>query len=244
MKFLRNLFNSNSVEPLVLQDEVWKEVYSNLKAIGGGDYVLPSKNLNIIFWADDETNQNILNSAYNSGKLEKFLTGKLAEERCTTTLNLSFQVVANRPANWNNKQNFALNFGSISQQPPTVIIKILIGTASEENFTFNQTTINLGRGKQAKDKYDSVVRVNHVDFLDTNEGANGYVSQLHAQITYRDNTFYLSDSGFEFGRPTNGTRLFRQGNEVAKLNGDQKIPLQNGDEIHLGKAQIRFEIES
>ncbi len=242
------LFKSDSVaEPLVLQNDIWKKVVSDLKAIGSGEYHLPSNQIGISILAPQNEDKNLLNAAFGNGRLESFLAQKLAEEKCRQTVKVILNYIDEPNENWKNGQVFEINYdGNSASQTPTVIIKILNGTAVKKRYKLSKETINIGRSAQALDKYGTPIRKNDVVFQDIAEEPNNYVSKIHAQIQYNsaENIFYLSDSGFEYGLTTNGTRLFRQGNLIAKLNADQKVPLQNGDEIHLGKASVRFEMPS
>lgn len=245
-KKLLKIFNTNTIlEPLVLQNDIWKAVVSDLKAIGGGEYILPSNQLAVSILASSNENRNLLNAAFGSGRLGSFLTQKLSEESCRQTIKVYLNYLDKPAEDWKIGQSFAVNYGGNSTyQIPTVIVKIIDGVATKKRYKFTKETINIGRSAEALDKYGTVIRKNDVVFEDITTEPNNYVSKLHAQITYNaaENAFYLSDSGFEYGSTTNGTRIFRQGNLVAKLNADQKIPLENGDEIHLGKAKLKFEI--
>ena len=248
LKKLLNYLKPNPVsEPLVLRNEIWKAVFSDLKAIGNGEFNLPSNQIVVSIFAPGSEERSLLSSAFGNGRLESFLSQKLVEERCPQTVGVTLNFVDEPGKSWKNEQVFKLNYGGrAALQVPAVIIKILKGKASKKRYTFTRETINIGRSAEALDNYGTLVRKNDVDFEDIAEEPNNYVSKIHAQIQYKasENAFYLSDSGFEHGLTTNGTRLFRQGNLVAKLNADQKIAIQSGDEIHLGKAAIEFEITS
>lgn len=243
---LKKLRTDRISEPLVLQNDIWKAVISDLKAIGGGEYVLPSNQIGVSILTPRNEDKNLLNSALGSGRLESFLSQKLTEEKCRQIVKVSLNYIDEPNKNWKDGQIFEINYdgADAALQTPTVIIKILNGTASRKRYKLSKETINLGRSAEAFDKYGTLIRKNDVAFEDIAEEPNTYVSKIHAHIQYNsaENTFYLSDSGFEYGSTTNGTRLFRNGNAIAKLNADQKVPLQNGDEIHLGKAGVKFEI--
>lgn len=244
-KFLKSLKTDSVSEPLVLQNDIWKAVVSDLKAIGSGEYVLPSNQVGVSILAPRNEDKNLLNSAFGNGRLENFLSQKLAEEKCRQTVKVSLNYIDEPNKNWKDGQVFEINYdGNFASQTPTVILKILNGTAAKKRYKLSKETINIGRSAEAFDKYGTLIRKNDVVFQDIAEEPNNYVSKIHAQIEYNsgENIFYLSDSGFEYGLTTNGTRLFRNGNLIAKLNADQKVPLQNGDEIHLGKASVKFEI--
>lgn len=245
-KFFTKFTTDPIKEPLVLQNQIGKKLISDLKAIGNGEYILPSAKIFISILASKKEEKSLINAAFGNGRLENFLSQKLSEEKCLQTISVNLSYIDSPKETWNDGQVFELNYqGSNEPLPiPAVTIKILNGKPAKKQFKFTKEIINIGRSPEAVDKYGTLIRKNDVVFQDISEEPNNYVSKIHAQIIYNaaENVFYLSDSGFAYGLVTNGTRLFRQGNLIAKLNPDQKVPLQNGDEIHLGKASLKFEI--
>lgn len=248
---LKDIWRSRKrLEPLVLQEDVWHAVFDKLTAIGSGEHVLPSEKMSVVFLTADKNEENILISSFGEDRLQDFLRSKLREERCRQAegLQLRLDFTAERPANWAQDQDFDISFGLAAESGviPTVTLKVLEGKASRTRFKVTQAAINIGRGREIKDKYGTLIRRNDVDFNDEMTEPNNSVSKLHARIEYSeaDGAYYLSDSGFEYGLVTNGTRLIRGGNLIAKLNADQRVQLENGDEIHLGKAAVRFELRT
>jgi hypothetical protein len=246
---LRDIWQSRKrLKPLVLQDDVWHVVFDKLTAIGSGEHVLPSDKMSVVFLTAGRNEENILISSFGEDRLQDFLRSKLREERCRQAegLQVRLDFTAERPAHWADNRDFDISFGSAVESGviPTVTLKVLGGKASKTRFKVTRAAINIGRGREIKDKYGTLIRRNDVDFNDEMTEPNNSVSKLHGRIEYSeaDGAYYLSDSGFEYGLATNGTRLIRGGSLVAKLNADQKVQLQNGDEIHLGKASVRFEI--
>jgi pSer/pThr/pTyr-binding forkhead associated (FHA) protein len=61
------------------------------------------------------------------------------------------------------------------------------------------------------------------------------VSRRHARILYRDGQFLIEDLG-----STNGTFI----NRSARLTPGQMCPIQNGDELIVGKTFLRFLVET
>src|ERR1044072_3514569 len=199
---LKNILRPQKrLEPLVLQDDIWREIFVNLTAIGKGEHVLPSENVNLVFLVAEESERNILNSAFGDNRLEQFLRDKLKEERCGQSgqFRVHLEFISEATPDWETGKIFRISFGSGKEASiPAIIIRILHGKASKKSYKLTKPTINLGRGSEAKDKYGTLVRRNDVDFEDISEEPNNYVSKLHAQIQYgSDGIFYLSDSGFE-----------------------------------------------
>lgn len=247
-KKLISKFKSDPIsEPLELRDRIAGELLLHLKAIGDGEYALPGNHVSIAIAVAEKSKKNLLVTAFGDGKLADFLNQKLAQEKCRQRVNVSLSYVDRPKKNWKLGNVFELSFQESTEKAdvPTVIIKILTGKASKKQYKFKKETINLGRGAEVYDKYGTLIRKNDVAFDDIAQEPNNTVSKIHALVKYSpvDQVFYLADSGFEHGLVTNGTRVFREGNLLAKLNGDQKAKLETGDEINLGKASIRLETQ-
>lgn len=96
------------------------------------------------------------------------------------------------------------------------------GVETDETFEFMAPVV-IGR-------FDVAVGPVDVDLAPLPEGA--YVSRKHAQITYEDGAWCLSDLG-----SSNGTFILRD--DFEKVD---KVVLEDGNEFALGNAQFVFRI--
>ena len=83
-------------------------------------------------------------------------------------------------------------------------------------------------------------RRNDVVFLDNGDETNSTVGRAHATVYFNreKNEFRLVDDVSRYG-----TRIFREGRSIEVPGGNRRgIRLRSGDEIYLGRACLRFEI--
>ena len=105
---------------------------------------------------------------------------------------------------------------------------------------FRQADIRLGRCEEVEDTGGRLVQRNDVAFLDNKDPINSTVSRRHAHIACDgDSARYILIDDFS----ERGTAIFRDNRIIKVPKGDSRgAALQAGDEIHLGRALLRFEI--
>jgi hypothetical protein len=121
---------------------------------------------------------------------------------------------------------------------PALGLAIVRGVAAEPSYSFTQSRIDLGRCADVRDSRQRLVRNNHVAFLDTADLINQSVSRQHAHIVLAGDAYRLHDD-----RSAQGTSVLRQGTTVPVPPGTRGVRLQSGDEIVLGQARVRVELE-
>jgi hypothetical protein len=117
-------------------------------------------------------------------------------------------------------------------------ITVLAGSATKSRYSFSASRINLGRLADVLDRQQRVVRQNHVAFVDGDDDVSQSVSRTHAHIRFEPATgeAYLHDDG-----STHGTRVVRAGRTIdVPRGGGRGLRLQDGDELQLGRARLRF----
>jgi hypothetical protein len=119
-------------------------------------------------------------------------------------------------------------------------ITVLRGEATQATATFTESVIRIGRSADPTDERGRP-RFNHIAFLENDSPENRTVTRGHAMIRYVSATgeYRLFDEG-----SANGTRVVRSG-EVVDLPKRDPVgyALRSGDEVQLGKAAIRIEID-
>lgn len=120
-------------------------------------------------------------------------------------------------------------------------IAVLRGQANHERLPVSQRRINIGRLTELTDFRQRVIRRNDLVFAEGADEANTTVSRSHAHIRFdaASREYRICDDGSEYG-----TRIFRDGRSIEVPAGGQRGErLHPGDEIYLGRACIRFEME-
>ncbi len=118
--------------------------------------------------------------------------------------------------------------------PPAKLV-VLRGEAEETELPIQATRVNIGRLREVLAAGGDLRRRNDIAFKDT----ESTVSREHASIQFDAHCgrFRLYDSMSQ-----RGTSVVRDGRTIAVPRGDLRgVQLQNGDEIHLGNARVRFE---
>ncbi len=120
---------------------------------------------------------------------------------------------------------------------PAAKLVVLRGEADPEELAIRANRVNLGRLKEVFGDREGLRRINDLAFADT----EGTVSREHAFVAYDPDSgrFRICDTGSQ-----RGTSVFREGRRIQVARGSQRgTQLKPGDEIHLGDARIRFELQ-
>src|SRR5438270_146539 len=118
-----------------------------------------------------------------------------------------------------------LSTAIVSNQAPPAMLVIERGSSAGKQFRLSQHESNIGRWDADGGVFPDVD-------LDSDD-PEAKVSRRHARISLRDGQYVIEDLG-----STNGTFVNR-GHRLAP--GDRQ-PLQDGDEIIVGKTFLRFRV--
>jgi hypothetical protein len=115
------------------------------------------------------------------------------------------------------------------------------GSARSSEYALTRARTLIGRTEELTDQEQRVIRRNDIVFEDGGDPANATVSRRHATIRHdaASGEYRIADDGSEFG-----TRIFRDGRGIDVPAGNRRGErLRGDDEIYLGRACLRFEIE-
>jgi hypothetical protein len=135
----------------------------------------------------------------------------------------------------------------LSQAHRRAKLVVLKGKANKSEFVLNKPRVNLGR---TADTYRSegISRRNDLVFAENDEVGRS-VSREHAHILYDEKTGeyrLFNDRWYKPGeRPGGNCHLYliRDGMSQPVHRNPRGVRLQPGDEIHLGKAVLRFQMK-
>jgi len=134
---------------------------------------------------------------------------------------------------------FAVSYGAApppeaSAAPARLLV--VKGKAECAQYPLTRPRTNIGRLAELTDAEARVIRRNDIVFLEGDD-SSGTVSRKHAHIQFASGEYRIADDGSEFG-----TRVFRDGRPIDVPAGNRRgEKLRSGDEIHLGRACLRFE---
>lgn len=124
---------------------------------------------------------------------------------------------------------------------PVLIVEVVRGQATKQQFTFCDAVIRIGRSPDPTDERGRP-RTNDVAFLENESAENLTVTRGHALIRFdpRTGEYRLFDEG-----SANGTRVLRSGEAIDVPRRDPVgVSLRPGDEVQFGKAAVRIRIEA
>ncbi len=165
----------------------------------------------------------------------------ILEEGCRVRgLRVTLQVAVH-PALAVSGQPFQLQFAKAAASPapaarPPARLVVVKGAAETSEVEIVSDRVNLGRLREVVSAGGSILRINQVAFAE----AETSVAREHAYIRWDASIgrFLL----FDHISGSRGTRIFRGGETIALPKGASKgAALEDGDEIHLGAARVRFE---
>jgi hypothetical protein len=119
---------------------------------------------------------------------------------------------------------------------PSARLVVLQGSAIQAELVIDRDLVYVGRLNEVKSKAGGLERRNDLAFADTETT----VSRKHAWLRYHP----MEGKFRAYNDPacSLGTQVFRDG-RIIVCDSTRGVQLQSGDELHLGNAQIRFEIE-
>jgi hypothetical protein len=127
-----------------------------------------------------------------------------------------------------------------SVAPPVLHVTVLAGTVEASTGRFTEGTVSIGRSADPEDDLGRVRR-NRLAFVDVVDGINETVGRAHARLRSDAATreVRLFDEGSR-----NGTSILRDGEVITVHRRDPRgVRVRSGDEIRLGRALLRIEIE-
>jgi hypothetical protein len=123
---------------------------------------------------------------------------------------------------------------------PAIALRVVDGDARPKTLASEAVRINIGRQVEVIDQSGRPVRHNDIAFVGDDEVSRS-VSRAHAHITFdrTTSTHRVFDEN-----SAHGTQIERAGRRITVPAGRDGLKLRPGDEIHVGRAVVRFEVKS
>jgi hypothetical protein len=230
---------------LDLRTAVIEHVEQSVAAAGRGTRVLPGPVVVVQVHPAGFKDARALGTVM--ADLRAVLIEHLEAMKCIVPTNFQVQLktVSRRPSGWDARQRFAVVFekekstrvqGTDIVEPRGLRLVVSLGKAQKKEFDLLLPVIRIGRTRFPTDSKGHV-RTNDIAFADDGSERSRSVGRGHAEIRFlpETRTYRVFDQG-----SANGTRVLRKGrlSEVAP-NDPVGMPLQPGDELHVGTAIIR-----
>jgi hypothetical protein len=237
--------------PIEIKRAIVEEVEQLVEPAGGGRRLLPGDSVQVTILTERHETQTTLEAVL--ADLRERLVARLMELQCGLPRQFSVQVtyVATPPAGWEPGQRLEVNLtwsepagehdSFAIEELPSLTVTVVRGHAECMEATFRARAVRLGRSASPTDERGRP-RVNDVAFLEDDSPENRTVTRGHALIRFNGESggYRLFDEG-----SSNGTRVLRDG-EIFELSRRDPVgfSLKSGDEVQLGKAAVRVQIET
>jgi hypothetical protein len=246
---LRKFFDTpldGTATPLEICQAVLDEVERRVQPLGRGRRAFPYTRLVVQIRSSVEDRPAF---EATCADLDRRILERLAELRCDPppSLDVSVATLETVPAGWPSDRLFTIDYfrendarKTTAQSPPILHVTVLKGAATEPAFTFNETVVAIGRTDEPTDELGRTRR-NRVAFIDARDGITETVGRAHARLRFDPTTggYLLFDDG-----SSNGTAIVRDGETIPVPRLDPRgILVRSGDEIQIGRARLRVEIE-
>jgi hypothetical protein len=226
-------------ELLEIRRDILEDFRRHIEPKGRGKYVFPYNEIAIRLAAKDDGQRQIFEGTFSEGEaLAQDLRELLSEAGCSAPKNL--RVILDLDA-----APFGVayhNRKSVAEQPrtanrPAAKLTVTKGSADPVELGIAANRVNFGRLKEIVAEKDGLRRRNDLAF----DAAETTVSREHGHIRYDPSSgkFRICDD-----KSARGISIFRDGRRIGVPRASSRgVQLQTGDEVHLGDARFRFEIE-
>jgi hypothetical protein len=239
-------------EPLETLHAIVDVAEKQLEPAGRGKYVFPFNQINISIAADSRETRARFEAVLGADPcLRDRIIERLQAAGCVLTgLSINVTYVDRSEPHWTAPE-FNIEFDRLSGLPQTtpraelahqsLKLTVVQGETERPSYVFATSRINLGRCAEVRDNRNRLIRRNDVAFAESAGEPNLSVSRQHAHI---DCTASRGDYRLCDDQSLHGTSVLRDGRTIPVPPGARGVRLQSGDEIALGEARLKVEIET
>ena len=240
----------SAAKPLEIREAIIEDIEQRVESVGAGRRVLPYNQVTVTVLAPDKPSRARLQAAL--ADLQDSVEARLTELRCAipAAFVVETRYVTRPPAAWAPDRRLGFDYemrdavsdlATGSQEPPRLRVTIARGQATHASYSFSESHVRIGRSAQPIDGRGRA-RTNNVVFLEDGDDHSRTVGRAHASIRYDTarREFRVFDDGSH-----NGTRVMRDGVLLeVKPHDPVGVTLRSGDEVQVGTAALRVQIES
>jgi hypothetical protein len=204
-----------------------------------GRSVFPYNRVCVRLRGISEQHATVLSSSFFAGFCERELREALSRARCHFPDDLNVAVETSPDLPGPKERWLSVRAESQVKAPPlkkTARVTVVRGAASPSELLLTKARTNIGRTAEIH-RTDGPSRQNDLVFTEDDD-INSTVSREHAHITYSKTTgeYRL----FNDRASASGVWIMRDGLSRAVQRDARGVKLRHGDEIHLGRAVLRF----
>ena len=255
-------------EPLEVRRAVIESLVSQVQPVGRGRRVLPFNHATIHVVCTEATERRVMKEALEPADLTRELLRGVerAGAQAPAGFTLAVRLVREPGKGWtpgarfhvtvSQSENAAVDAAAEPESAATgaaatgaaaastatqgsIVLRVLEGEAKPKTLTTEALRITIGRQVEVVDQTGRPVRRNDVAFVGDDEVSRS-VSRAHAHVAL-DRATGLCRVFDE--NSAHGTQVEREGRRITVPAGRDGLKLRSGDEIHVGRAVLRFEIK-
>jgi hypothetical protein len=234
-KFAEHVFGAaQSDELLLVHRAILEEIETKVQTASRGQRIFPYSLVRVTLNSADADRRALYTAAFGAeARLENDVRQALEGAGCQLPRGFAVDVKTAESG----ERAFEIAFGTAPPDPPAPASLVVVkGKAESDTYPISKPRTNIGRLEELTDAEARVLRRNDIVFLEGADEANSTVSRKHAHIQFAAGEYRIADDGSEFG-----TRVFRDGRSIDVPAGNRRgEKLRSGDEIHLGRACLRF----
>ena len=242
-------------EPLEIAQAIVDAVGERLEPASRGRYVFPYNRIHVSIVAPTRDDRARCAAVFESEPtLRDRIHARVSDAGCdASALQVVVSYVPRTSPSWSTRE-YHVDFARVAAAPEPapaqprelapksrdLHLTVVNGTAEQPAYVFTLPRVNLGRCAEVRDSLSRLLRTNHVAFVDLAETSNHSVSRQHAHIEYVEAArhYRIRDD-----RSAQGTSIVRNGRTLTVPAGSRGIRLESGDELVLGEARLRVQID-
>lgn len=243
-------------EPIEIHRALLEDIEGQAVAVGGGRRVFPFDRVEATLLVSTPEERSRMEAIAQAGwDLEGEVQERLRARgvEIPAGLKIIVQVTEERGPELGGRR-YALTYRRVAasesarpqtergRQPerPALRLAVLKGEAARDAYELAADHVYLGRLEEVVDATGRVKRRNDVAFREEGD-LNQTVSREHARIAWdpQSRAFWLRDEG-----SASGTLVLRGGRPIEVSRHDRRgVRLESGDEVYLGRAAVKVEIQ-
>jgi FHA domain len=254
-------------EPLEVRRAVIESLVSQVQPVGRGRRVLPFNQATVHVVSTEATERRVMKEALEPEDLTRELLRGVerAGAQAPAGFTLAVRFVREPGKGWTPGSRFhvtvsqsagpqSTSSGAPAEELPTeseagtstaasgpgsIVLRVLEGEARPKTLTSDAVRVTIGRQTEVVDQTGRPVRRNDVAFVGEDEVSRS-VSRAHAHIAIdrAAGVYRVFDEN-----SAHGTQVEREGRRITVPAGRDGLKLRAGDEIHVGRAILRFELK-
>jgi len=233
---------NQSREPIEIRREVLREIADQVHPAGGGEYIFPFTGIKVELYASDVTAQGPLEAIFSLPGFADDVRATIIDRGCKLRA-LDVQVEVKEPPAAGEAPAVPYRIayhrssapGPKAAAPrPRARLVVLEGLADVTELSIDRDLLYIGRLKEVINSKTGLERKNQLSF----DASEATVSRKHARLEYEPETGKLR----LFNDPEI-TSVSRDGRGVP-CDATRGLQLRSGDEIIVGRARVRFEIDT